>query len=236
MFGSSSGEPYWAHATAASPSSTSAAWALPSRTRRSFQGRPFSPSGLPTREWNHVHQQPPNPIPLCFSARRANASHVDASSARIAYSLMHPPFPGLTEPPTERPYSLLPGHGRACRNLVRRGWFCGSRLMTHSLTDVGIANLFTIECDAEMEHEGFRIQQAGITKRIGAELLAGNVYEVDPGKKLWPYHLHHANEEWLIVLRGRLKLRTPEGEQELSEGDVACFVRGGSGAHQVRNA
>ena len=90
--------------------------------------------------------------------------------------------------------------------------------MTHSLTDVGIANLFTIECDAEMEHEGFRIQQAGITKRIGAELLAGNVYEVDPGKKLWPYHLHHANEEWLIVLRGRLKLRTPEGSASSSKG------------------
>jgi len=96
-----------------------------------------------------------------------------------------------------------------------------------------ITNVFTIACDAEMEHEGFRIQQAGITKRIGAELLAGNVYEVDPGKKLWPYHHHHANEEWLLVLRGRPTLRTREGESELAEGDVACFVRGGAGAHQV---
>ena len=108
--------------------------------------------------------------------------------------------------------------------------------MARSLADVEVANVFTIACDAEMEHEGFRIQQAGITKLIGAELLAGNVYEVAPGKKLWPYHLHHANEEWLLVLRGRPTLRTPEGERELSEGDVACFVRGGSGAHQVRNA
>ena len=58
--------------------------------------------------------------------------------------------------------------------------------------------MFTIACDAEMKHEGFRIQQAGITKRIGAELLAGNVYDVAPGKKLWPYHLHHANEEWVV--------------------------------------
>src|SRR5919197_6507106 len=87
-----------------------------------------------------------------------------------------------------------------------------------------------------MEHEGFLIQQAGIGKRIGAELLAGSVYEVDPGKKLWPYHLHHANEEWLVVLGGRPTLRTPEGERELVEGDAVCFVRGASGAHQVRNA
>jgi uncharacterized cupin superfamily protein len=98
-----------------------------------------------------------------------------------------------------------------------------------------ITNVFTIACDADMEHDGFRIQQAGITKRIGAELLAGNVYDVDPGKKLWPYHHHHANEEWLVVLRGRPTLRTREGESELVEGDVACFVRGGAGAHQIRN-
>jgi uncharacterized cupin superfamily protein len=94
-----------------------------------------------------------------------------------------------------------------------------------------IANAFRIACDAEMEHEGFRIRGAGIDKRIGADLLAGSVYEIDPGKKLWPYHLHHANEEWLVVLRGRPILRTPEGEQELIEGDVACFVRGAAGAH-----
>jgi hypothetical protein len=43
-----------------------------------------------------------------------------------------------------------------------------------SLADVEVANVFTIACDVEMEHEGFRIQQAGITKRIGAELLAAN--------------------------------------------------------------
>ena len=98
-----------------------------------------------------------------------------------------------------------------------------------------IANVFAVACDAELDHKGFRIRQAGLSKRLGAELLAGNVYEVDPGKKLWPYHLHHANEEWLVVLRGRPVLRTPDGERELGEGDVACFVRGGAGAHQVRN-
>src|SRR4029450_10763379 len=65
--------------------------------------------------------------------------------------------------------------------------------------------------------------------------LAGSLYEIDPGKKLWPYHLHHANEEWLVVLRGRPTLRTPDGERELAEGDVACFPRGAAGTHQLRN-
>ena len=38
-----------------------------------------------------------------------------------------------------------------------------------------------------------------------------------------------------VVLRGRPTLRTPEGEQELVEGDVVCFRRGPAGLHQVRN-
>jgi uncharacterized cupin superfamily protein len=84
--------------------------------------------------------------------------------------------------------------------------------------------------------QGFRIREVGIGDRLGAQLIGGSVYEVDPGKKLWPYHLHHANEEWLVVLRGRPRLRTPEGERELVEGDVACFPRGATGAHLVRNA
>jgi uncharacterized cupin superfamily protein len=97
-----------------------------------------------------------------------------------------------------------------------------------------IVNVLTVECGDEMEHEGFRIRETGLG-RLGAELLGGSVYEVDPGKKLWPYHLRHANEEWMIVLRGRPTLRTPEGERELAEGDVVCFPRGAVGAHQVRN-
>jgi uncharacterized cupin superfamily protein len=99
-----------------------------------------------------------------------------------------------------------------------------------------VANVLTIACDGEMEHEGFRIRGAGIGEQIGADLLGGTVYEIDPGKKIWPYHLHYANEEWLVVLRGRPTVRTPEGERELVEGDVVCFVRGAAGAHQVWNA
>ena len=109
--------------------------------------------------------------------------------------------------------------------------------MSSSLTIAAmeIVNLFTVECSDEMEHEGFRIRETQIGPRLGADLVGGSVYEVDPGKKLWPYHLHHANEEWLIVLRGRPTLRTPDGERELVEGDVACFPRGAAGTHQVRN-
>lgn len=36
-------------------------------------------------------------------------------------------------------------------------------------------------------------------------------------------------------MRGQPTLRSPDGEQELAEGDVACFRRGKDGLHQVIN-
>jgi uncharacterized cupin superfamily protein len=100
---------------------------------------------------------------------------------------------------------------------------------------VEIFNLYGDEWNEETEHEGFAFKDAWVGARIGSKQLGGSLYEVPPGKKLWPYHVHHANEEWAIVIRGRPTLRTPEGERELTEGDVACFPRGPAGAHQIIN-
>jgi uncharacterized cupin superfamily protein len=111
-----------------------------------------------------------------------------------------------------------------------------ARSLLDRLAAMKIANLFSVKSELGMEHEGFRIRETQIGPQLGAELIGGSVYDVDPGKKLWPYHLHQANEEWLVVLRGRPTLRTPDGERELVEGDVACFPRGATGAHLVRNA
>jgi uncharacterized cupin superfamily protein len=101
---------------------------------------------------------------------------------------------------------------------------------------VGVFNLNADEWDRVEERVGWRSKDAWVGARIGAELLGGSLYELEPGDRLWPYHTHHANEEWLIVVRGRPTLRTPDGEQELDEGDVVCFPRGKAGFHQVRNA
>ena len=98
-----------------------------------------------------------------------------------------------------------------------------------------IYNLYGEEWNDEVEHGDFSFKDGYVGARIGAELIGGSVYEIPPGKKHWPYHVHHGNEEWAIVLRGRPTLRTPEGERELVEGDVACFPRGKAGAHGLVN-
>jgi uncharacterized cupin superfamily protein len=74
-----------------------------------------------------------------------------------------------------------------------------------------------------------------VGERIGGELLGATMSEIEPGSRLWPYHTHYLNEEWVIVLRGEPTLRTPEGEHVLKEGDVVCFSRGKDGAHQISN-
>ena len=98
-----------------------------------------------------------------------------------------------------------------------------------------VFNLHGDEWNRTEEREGWRSKDAWIGHRLGAELLGGSLYELDPGQRLFPYHVHHANEEWIVVVRGTPTLRTPDGEQELREGDVAVFRRGAEGAHQVAN-
>jgi len=71
-------------------------------------------------------------------------------------------------------------------------------------------------------------------ERIRGETLAAAVWELAPGASI-DLHFHHGTKELLLVLRGRLTLRTHEGERELREGDAVAFPRGRDGAHGMRN-
>lgn len=98
-----------------------------------------------------------------------------------------------------------------------------------------VFNLHGDDWDRSEDRPGWRSKGTRVGARVGAELIGGGLYELEPGDRLYPYHTHHANEEWLLVVRGRPTLRTPGGEQDLTEGDVVAFPRGEAGLHQVRN-
>jgi uncharacterized cupin superfamily protein len=109
-------------------------------------------------------------------------------------------------------------------------------LETHaSVGRVKIFNLNSDEWDATRDREGWRCSGTGVGERIGGELLGATMSEIEPGSRLWPYHTHYLNEEWVIVLRGEPTLRTHEGDHVLEEGDIVCFPRGKVGAHQISN-
>lgn len=92
------------------------------------------------------------------------------------------------------------------------------------------------EWDVDLPDAPFssRVQRVGAA--AGAQELGAALYEIDPGGAISPYHVHHGNEELLIVLSGHPRLRSPSGVRELSPGAVVAFPRGPDGAHQVSNA
>lgn len=68
-----------------------------------------------------------------------------------------------------------------------------------------------------------------------AEKLGCSLYELDPGKRSWPYHYHTANEEGLYVLSGSGMVRLDGEERRLEAGDYVAMPADESGGHQVVN-
>jgi uncharacterized cupin superfamily protein len=99
------------------------------------------------------------------------------------------------------------------------------------------SNVWTVEPSAgdpsDPWPEGVRAERL-LDRPPGTKLVAG-VWELDPGAASPAYHVHHAAEELLLVLRGQPTLRTPEGQRPLAEGDVVHFPIGRAGAHQILN-
>jgi len=82
--------------------------------------------------------------------------------------------------------------------------------------------------------EGYRSGMLDVTQAIGAEALAVKLLEVPVGQSVCPYHYEY-EEEWLVVLDGKVVVRTPDGEQTLERGEIAHFPAGPAGAHKVSN-
>lgn len=81
---------------------------------------------------------------------------------------------------------------------------------------------------------GDGIPAVRVAERAGAQHLGASLYELRPGDEM-VFHYHVHREELLIVLAGRLSLRTALGWEELPEGEVVAFPRGETGAHGYRN-
>jgi uncharacterized cupin superfamily protein len=94
-------------------------------------------------------------------------------------------------------------------------------------------NLLAPEFDHSSERAGYGWRGARVGQAVGAQEIGARLYELDEGQRSHPFHFHHVVEEWLIVLGGSPRLRTPAGERVLSEGDVFCFPVGPDGGHQV---
>ncbi len=98
------------------------------------------------------------------------------------------------------------------------------------------ANVFTADVTYDdSDPAGFRAGMANVGKVVGGTDLNVKLFVLPPGESLCPYHYEY-EEEWLVVLEGQARVRTPDGVHELAEGDVVRFAPGPEGAHRVSAA
>ncbi len=65
--------------------------------------------------------------------------------------------------------------------------------------------------------------------------LQFDVRSLFPGKFSFPYHFHRNAEELFVIFEGEATLRSPDGFQKISKGDIVFFEEGPAGAHQLYN-
>jgi len=98
-----------------------------------------------------------------------------------------------------------------------------------------MANVLEPDWDEEQDRPPFSWKRARLGRQAGGSALGASLFELSPGSSSFPLHVHHANEEMLIVLSGRPTLRTLDGERELAEGELVVGPVGRQGAHRIDN-
>ncbi|TML27007.1 MAG: cupin domain-containing protein [Actinobacteria bacterium] len=71
--------------------------------------------------------------------------------------------------------------------------------------------------------------------RFDTDMLGASLTEYLPGAAGGSLHMHYGVEEMFFVLSGTLTVRTPEGEEQLTPGDVVYFPEGPDGLHTFSN-
>ncbi len=96
-------------------------------------------------------------------------------------------------------------------------------------------NLSEVPFTRETRHgDGFEARLAPIGTLVGAKKLGYNLTVVPPGKRAFPFHNHHANEEMFVILEGEGTLRYGDQRWPVRAGDCINCPAGGP-AHQLIN-
>ena len=84
--------------------------------------------------------------------------------------------------------------------------------------------------------ERFEARDGSASNAIGCKLLGCSVIVVPPGKRAWPFHNHHINEELFVILAGTGTVRIGTAEYPVKQGDIIAAPPGGpETAHQIVN-
>jgi len=95
--------------------------------------------------------------------------------------------------------------------------------------------------DAELMDFGspggkFKARLGRMGPALGAEKLGAMLTIVEPGKRAFPFHVHHAIEEMFFIIDGEGEYRFGEETHKIKPGDLLSAPCGGpERAHQIVN-
>ena len=99
-----------------------------------------------------------------------------------------------------------------------------------------IINLDELEYRSFGKGDKFQADHARVSPQIGARQLGYGVVRLQPGKRAWPYHSHHAIEEMFYVISGTGTLRHAGEEYPIRAGDFICSPADPAQPHQIINS
>ena len=99
-----------------------------------------------------------------------------------------------------------------------------------------VLNLAAVELVDGTRDEKYGSRYAALAPLLGMQHLGVSYDLIAPGHRICPFHNHHANDEFYVVLAGNATYRNAQGEFAVGVGDVIGAPAGGrETAHQIIN-
>lgn len=98
-----------------------------------------------------------------------------------------------------------------------------------------IVNLEDVPVTKLSHGDRFEFEVAWAANTLNARKLGFNVTVIPPGKRAWPYHRHHLNDEMFFVLEGEGSIRIDGAVHRIRKGDFISLPAGPGSAHQIVN-
>lgn len=99
-----------------------------------------------------------------------------------------------------------------------------------------VINLADVDLQAVGNGAGFAARIGSFGDRIGSDGIGCMLHVVEPGKKAFPFHVHHLMHELFVILEGEGTYRFGSSTYPIKAGDVCAAPPGGpERAHQIIN-
>jgi uncharacterized cupin superfamily protein len=99
-----------------------------------------------------------------------------------------------------------------------------------------IRNVHEVSLNHFVREPLYESDRSNVSRGTAAKKLGASFDALAPGKRVCPYHLHHAQEELFVVLEGSGTIRIAGEMLPIKAGDVIFIPAGPEYPHQIINS